>query len=117
MEVFDMSLKYAFLLTFIAGGISVWLCVIMSGKVQRKRMEVINNYIGSLEGNVLRIDLIDRKHCPFSDEYHNPDLVYKFYKISYAVKQELKEGWAVLEMKQPWYGPGGAIEEQWIWRL
>ena len=66
MEVFDMSLKYAFLLTFIAGGISVWLCVVMSGKVQRKRMEVINNYIGSLDGNVLHIDLIDRKNCSYN---------------------------------------------------
>lgn len=112
-----MNLQYAFLLTFIAGGISVWICIAMSRRVYRRRMEIIKQQIKSIGGNTLSIDLIDRNNCPFSREYEDPDLVYKFYKISYQSDHQIKEGWAILEMKQNRYGPSGAIKENWIWRI
>ncbi|WP_157810324.1 hypothetical protein [Vibrio sp. HA2012] len=111
-----MTLQFAFLLTFIAGGVSVWICMRMSAQVKQERIDTIKKYIRSIGGNTLNIDLTDRKDCPFSSEYTNPDRVYKFYKIRYIADHEQKVCWAVLEMKQRSYGPGGAITTHWIWR-
>lgn len=112
-----MNLQYAFLLTFIAGGLSVWILMRASRQAKQKRMDVIKNRIGSIGGHVFSIELIDRKDCPFSGEFQDPDLAYKFYKITYDVEHELKEGWAILDMRQNWYGPSGAIRAHWTWRL
>ncbi|MFT6984861.1 MAG: hypothetical protein ACJAT7_000662 [Psychromonas sp.] len=111
-----MNLQLAFLLTFLAGGISVWILIRMSRQAEQDRMDVINKQISTIGGNTISIDLVARKNCPFSSEYGDPDLVYKFYKITYDVEHELKECWAVLEMKQRSYGPSGAIKANWIWR-
>lgn len=111
-----MSLQLAFLLTFIAGGVSVWLLMRVSKESERERMAVINNKIRSIGGSIVSIDLIKRSRCPFSSEYQDPDFVYKFYKITYDIELEIKECWAVLEMKQRRYGPGSAIHSNWIWR-
>ncbi len=111
-----MSLQLAFLLTFIAGGVSVWLLMRVSKQTERERMAVISNKIRSMDGSIVSIDLIKRSRCPFSNEYQNPDFVYKFYKITYDIDLEIKECWAILEMKQPSYGPGNAIHSNWIWR-
>ena len=94
-----MSLPFAFLLTFVAGGLSVWILMRMSRQAEHERMDVIKKKISSIGGNIISIELINRKNCPFSSEYQDPDLVYKFYKVTYDVEHELKECWAVLEMK------------------
>jgi hypothetical protein len=112
-----MSLQFAFLLTFVAGALSAWICMTMSRKVRQERLEVIKKQIRSLGGSTISVDLADRKDCPFSDDFKDPDLVYKFYKINYDLAHELKRGWAILDMKQRWYGPGGAIQSHWTWRL
>ncbi|PWI33291.1 hypothetical protein DI392_10565 [Vibrio albus] len=111
-----MSLQLAFLLTFIAGGLSVWVLMRMSKQAENERMNIIEKHINALGGTIISIELINRKNCPFSSEYHDPDLVYKFYKVSYDLEHELKECWTVLEMKQRSYGPGGAIDAKWVWR-
>ncbi len=111
-----MNIQFAFLLTFIAGGIAVWLLLSMSGRVARNRINTISQHIRSIGGSPVSIDLTERQACPFSQEYHDPDLAYKFYRARYAVGQEEKELWAVLEMKQNRYGPSSAIKEHWIWR-
>jgi len=112
-----MNLQFAFLLTFIAGGLSAWMLIRASRQAKQRRMDIIQNKIGSIGGNVFSIELIDRKGCPFSGEFEDPDLAYKFYKISYQVDCEMKQGWAILKMKQRSYGPGGAIDSRWVWRL
>ena len=53
-----------------------------SRQAKQRRMDIIQNKIGSIGGNVFSIELIDRKGCPFSGEFEDPDLAYKFYKIS-----------------------------------
>ena len=100
-----MNLQFTLLLTFLAGAFTTWMFMTTSRKVNQERMNVIKNQIKILGGDPLSIDLIDRKHCPFSDEYKDPDLVYKFYRVNYDVEHELKKGWAILDMKQNWYGP------------
>ena len=112
-----MNLQFAFLLTFLAGAFTTWMFMTTSRRVNRERMDTIKKQIKSLGGDILSIDLTDRKDCPISDEYKNPDLVYKFYKINYDVDHEVKKGWAVLDMKQNWYGPSGAIDAHWTYRL
>ncbi|WP_040556711.1 hypothetical protein [Reinekea blandensis] len=112
-----MSLQIAFLLTFLAGGVSVWLLLRMSGQVEKERMAIINNKVHELGGSLLRSDLVSRQNCSFQSEYSDPDFVYKFYKIAYKVGTETKECWAILEMKQRSFGPGGAIQANWIWRF
>lgn len=112
-----MNLQYAFLLTFIAGGISVWLMLRMSRQVRIRRINLIRQQVSEHGGEVLSVELSDRQHCPLSSEYHDPDLSYKFYDIRYRINGELKQGWAILEMKQNWYGPGSAIKENWLWFL
>ncbi len=111
-----MNLPLAFLLTFIAGAVSVWLLMRVSRYSERERAEVIKKKITSMGGKVISINLMKRTTCPFSAEYQDPDLVYKFYRVTYDSEHELKKCWAVLEMKQPSYGPGGAIQSNWIWR-
>lgn len=111
-----MSLQLAFLLTFIAGGLSVWLLIRMSRQSERERMDAIKKRIIAFGGEVIDVEIVDRVSCPFSSEYQDPDLAYKFYKVTYHVGGENKHCWAVLEMKQPGYGPGGAIQTNWIWR-
>ena len=71
----------------------------------------------SLGGNIISIELAKRTNCPFNNEYEEVELSYKFYRVKYALEDKLKEGWAILAMKQNWYGPNGAIQSKWMWRL
>ncbi len=112
-----MGLQYAFLLTFIAGGVSVWLMLRMSRQTRIRRMKLIRQQVAEFGGEVLGVELSDRQHCPLAEQYNDPDLAYKFYDIHYRMNDELKEGWAILEMKQNWYGPSSAIKEKWLWFL
>ena len=111
-----MSMQLAFLLIFVAGGLSVWILMRMSKQVEHERMDAIKKKISIIGGNVISIELINRNNCPFSSEYQDPDLVYKFYKVIYDVQHESKECWVTLEMKQRSYGPSSAIQTNWIWR-
>jgi len=112
-----LNLQFAFLLVFIAGGLSAWILIRASRQAKQERLDIIKNQIISIGGQVLSIELIDRKHSPFNHEFESPDLTYKFYKISYLVNCEIKEGWAILKMKQRSYGPSGVIDSDWVWRL
>jgi len=112
-----MSLEFALLLGFIAGGLSVWILTRAAGQAKQKRMNIIKSRIRSIGGHVFSIELIDRRDCHFADEFEDPDWVYKFYKISYQVDGKMKAGWAILKMKQRSYGPGGDIDSSWVWRL
>jgi hypothetical protein len=109
-------MQIAFLLIFVAGGLSVWLLMRMSQQVDHERMDVIKNKINTEGGTIKEIELINRKHCPFSSEYQDPDINYKFYRVTYDINNESHQCWVTLEMKQRSYGPSGAIQTSWIWR-
>jgi len=111
---FEYELTTSILLTFLAGGLFVWILMRMSRQAEQERMDVIKKQISTIGGNTISIDLVAKKNCPFRSEYGDPDLVYKFYKIIYDVEHELKECWAVPEMKQRSYGLSGAIKANWI---
>ena len=112
-----MKLQLALLLTFVGGAISSWMCIVTSRRVYNKRMNIIEKEIKSLGGNIISIELVKRTNCPFNNEYEEVELSYKFYRVKYALEDKLKEGWAILAMKQNWYGPNGAIQSKWMWRL
>ncbi|TCS43795.1 hypothetical protein [Reinekea marinisedimentorum] len=112
-----MSTPFAFLLTFIAGGITVWLWMKMSRQVQDERMEEIRHHVEELGGLLISASPVDRHECAFADDFHDPDKVYKFYQVNYDINQERHQGWVIQEMKQPWYGPSGAIHSNWVWHL
>jgi hypothetical protein len=111
-----MSIQIAFLLVFIAGGLSVWILMRMSNRVEKDRMAVIKHKISAMNGKVKRLDQIDRTHCPFSSEYQDPDLTYKFYKVIYDKHNQSKVCWVTLLMSQRSYGPSSAIQTDWVWR-
>lgn len=56
-EVSSMNLQFAFLLVFIAGGLSAWILIRASRQAKQERMAVIKNKIGSIGGHVFNIEL------------------------------------------------------------
>lgn len=112
-----MNLQWILLLVFICGAVSAWLVIRTSRRVYEERIAKIKTEIKSKGGIVIDIKEVKRNDFPFSEEYKEKGLVYKFYRISYDMENELKKGWAILGMKQSWYGPGGAIDSNWLWRL
>lgn len=113
-----MEIQLVLLFTFVIGAIfSTWMCIATSKRVFKERMNIIEKEIRLLGGNIISIEQVQRKSFPFSNEYNEMELSYKFYKVKYALEDKLKEGWAILGMKQNWNGPNGAIKSKWMWRL
>lgn len=112
-----MNLQFSFLLVFICGAVSTWLLIKTSNKVFTERKNIIKEKIKSIGGALVNVEQIQEKEVPFAGEYKNINLSYKFYKINYYLDNKRKEGWTVLEMKQNWHGPSGAIKTSWVWIL
>ncbi|EKQ57212.1 MULTISPECIES: hypothetical protein [unclassified Clostridium] len=112
-----MELQLVLFLTFVGGIIASWMCIMTSRRVYNERMNIIRKEVKSLNGNIICIEQVKRTNCPINNEYQRIELSYKFYRIKYALEHELKEGWAILAMKQNWCGPNGAIHSKWMWRL
>lgn len=111
-----MDLQVAFLLTFIAGGISAWVLMRMSKQVGQDRIGEIREHVASIGGVATDIDLVSAKDCPFSAEYHAPGIVYRFYRVGYLDGDEPKKMWAVLEVKRRRYGSALMSASNWVWR-
>lgn len=113
-----MKLQLALFLTFVVGAIfSSWMCIVTSRRVYSERMKTIEKEIKSLGGNIISIEQMKRTNCPHNNEYKDVELSYKFYRVKYALEDKLKEGWAILGMKQDPFRPNGAIQSKWMWRL
>lgn len=113
-----MELQSVLFLTFVVTTIICsWICIVTSREVYNGRMDMIEKEIKSLGGNIIGIEQVQRTNFPFKNEYHEIELSYKFYKVKYDLRHELKEGWAILGMKQDWYAPNGAIDSKWMWLL
>lgn len=97
--------------------VSLWMCITTSKRIANERIIFIEKEVKALGGNIIGSELVKRTTCPFNDEYKDLELTYKFYKVKYTLDDKLKEGWAILAMKQNWYGPNGAIVSKWMWRL
>ena len=113
-----MELQIAIFTTLVGGVIiSSWMFIVTSKRVYKERMNIIERKIKSLGGNIINIEQVQRAACPLNNEFTEIDLSYKFFRIRYALEDKSKEGWAILSMKQNWFGPGGAIQSKWMWRL
>ncbi|VBB07708.1 Hypothetical protein LUCI_2973 [Lucifera butyrica] len=113
-----MELQVALFLTLVGGVIiSSWMLIATSRSVYNQRMRIIEKEIKSLGGNIISIEQVQRTNCPINNDYKEAELSYKFFRVKYALEDKLKEGWAILAMKQNWYGGNGAIDSKWMWRL
>lgn len=118
LEVSKMEIQLALFLTFVGGAIiSSWMIVVTSRSVYNQRMCIIEKKIKSLGGNIINIEQVKRMSCPINNEYKEAELSYKFFRVKYALEDKLKEGWAIIAMKQNWYGGNGTIDSKWMWRL
>jgi len=113
-----MELQVALFLTLVGGVIiSSWMLIITSRSVYNERMSIIEKKIRLLGGNIINIEQVKRTNCPINQEYKEAKLSYKFFRVKYALEDKLKEGWAIIAMKQNWYGGNGTIDSKWMWRL
>ena len=83
--------------------------------VKNDRQSAIEEKVKELGGEIVVVEQVDRAGCPYSDEFNNPDSMYKFYRIRYSVDDHRKLGYGVLIIKQNWYGPALAGNTKWIW--
>ena len=82
------------------------------------RTQAIEAKISSLGGSVEKIETSKSDNYPYIHELNRDDGSYHvFYKITYRLGEEIKEGWAVLKLEQSMVGPNGATDQHWIWKL
>lgn len=118
MEGNKMEIQFVLYGLFIIGIIvSVWMITTTSRRVYKQRLDVISEKINSIGGKNIIIDEIDRSDCPMCDEYKDRELSYKFYKFSYKLENDIKEGYAIFSMKQNKFGPNGGINGEWMWHF
>ncbi len=53
----------------------------------------------------------------FHELNQNDGSYHVFYKVTYRLDEEIKEGWAALKLQQSMVGPIGATTNTWIWNL
>jgi len=113
-----MEIQFVLYGLFILGIIvSVWMITTTSKRVYKQRLDVIKEKINSIGGEINTIEEIDRSDCPMCDDYNDRELSYKFYKFNYRLEGDIKEGYAILSMKQNKFGPNGGIIGEWMWRF
>ena len=83
--------------------------------VKKERQSAIEEKIRELGGEIVATEQVDRRDCPYSDEFNDPDRMYKFYRIRYSVDDHRKLGYGVLIIKMNWYGPALAAKTKWQW--
>lgn len=106
------------LMTIIAviGGVASFFLLKYNAQIVKKeRDEAINLKIQELGGEIIKVEHVDRQGCPYSDYYRDPDHMYKFYRIRYEVSGQRKMAYAILILKQNWFGPSLVAEARWSW--
>jgi hypothetical protein len=112
-----MKIQLILFFTFVAGAIfSTWMLIVTSKSVHKERMNLIEEKVRSLGGNVINIEQVQRNSFPFSEEYKDVELSYKFYKVKYTLEDKLVEDWVIQGMRQAVLGGNGTIHSKWIWR-
>ncbi len=82
------------------------------------RTRIIEEKVTALGGTIENIQTSKSDHYPYIHEIDQNDGSYHvYYKITYRLEDETKEGWAVLKLQQSLVGPVGAATNEWIWKL
>ena len=115
-EVSDMSVEMI-IVALIGVVVAVVLFTRNIQEVKKERQSAIEDKIKALGGEIVATEQIDRRDCPYSDEFKDPDRMYKFYRISYSVEDHQKSAYGVLTMKMNWYGPSLAAKTKWLWYI
>jgi hypothetical protein len=113
-----MEIQYV-LYGLLAVGVIISVVMISSTthRVQTERLSIIRNKVESIGGIVETIEEVKRNECPMCDEYKDSELSYKFFRFNYSHDNTLKQGWAILSMKQNKFGPNGGTHTNWMWRF
>lgn len=83
--------------------------------IKKERSLAIEEKVASLGGEIVRVEHLDRESCPYSDMYKNPDCMYQFYRVRYAVGDSRKLGYAILILKQNSFGSSLLANTSWVW--
>ena len=84
-------------------------------EVKLERQSAIEEKIKELGGEIVVTEQVERRDCPYSDGFDDPNSMYKFYRIRYSVDNHRKLGYGVLIIKMNWYGPALAAKTKWQW--
>lgn len=93
-------------------------CLGKPSKNLETRYKMIEEQVASIGGVVEKIETSKSGFYPYLQEINQNDGSYHvYYKVTYQIGGETKEGWAVLKMQQSIVGPVGAATNDWIWKL
>ncbi len=93
-------------------------CIGTPNKNKDIRIRIIEEKIASIGGVPEKIETSKSSFYPYIHEINQNDGSYHvFYKVTYRLNDETKEGWAVLKLQQTMVGPIGAAENQWFWKI
>lgn len=105
------------LMTVVFGGLAIWFLNNNGKEVEKDRMKTIEEKVIALGGEVVVIEEVDRNGCPYSEQFLNPDSLYKFFRVRYEVEGQRRLGYCILKLEQNFYGPAIAGRPTWIWRF
>lgn len=87
-------------------------------KNKEERIKSLEKEIESFGGKMISAVKSKRVECPYNTEFNDDDgSLYIPYKIKYLFKNEIKEGWAILKIKETLALSLGITENKWILRL
>lgn len=119
MNIFSIFIVILIVVLPIGGIIVLWVISIGSPKKNyNKRTRAIEEEVTSIGGIVEKIETSKSSCYPYYNEINLDDGSYHvYYKVTYRLNDEIKEGWVVLKLQQSIYGPNGATTNEWIWKL
>jgi hypothetical protein len=93
-------------------------CIGSPNKNYDIRTKIIEEKVSSIGGTVEKIETSKSSYYPYIHELNQNDGSYHvFYKVTYRLDEETKEGWATLKLQQSMVGPMGASTNEWLWNL
>lgn len=87
-------------------------------ETSQMRNKVIEEKVTSIGGFIEKIETSKSSFYPYIQELNQNDGSYHvFYKVTYRLDEETKDGWAVLKLQQSLVGTVGSTTNEWIWNL
>lgn len=113
-----MEAQIAIVVISILGTIfTVWALKNNGKIVEKERMSAIKEKIAGLNGEIVAIEQVERVSFPYSEEYTDPDHMYKFYRIRYEVNGNRKLGYGTLVIKNSNFGSALVMNSEWVWKF
>jgi hypothetical protein len=110
---------FFYLLAAIIIGVPLYYFIHSIGSPNKNyniRTKIIENKVSSIGGTIVKIETSKSSDYPYMNELNQNDGSYHvFYKVTYLLGDETKEGWATLKLQQSLVGPIGASSNEWIW--